>query len=56
MQFFPMFLEAREIGKRTVVWFDGFTKSADIGPARLPLLRRAHFRGARFGGDDVRLS
>ena len=56
MQFFPMFLEAREIGKRTVVWFDGFTISADIGPARLPLLRRSHFRGARFGGDTVRLS
>jgi hypothetical protein len=30
MQFYPMFLEAREIGERTVVWFDGFTPSARV--------------------------
>jgi hypothetical protein len=44
MQFFPMGLQAREIGEWTIVWFDGVTKSVDIGPTRRPLFRRAHFR------------
>jgi len=46
-----MGLEAEEIAERTVLWFDGLTKSTDIVPARRPLLRRAHF----LRGGDVRL-
>jgi len=51
-----MGLQTREIGERTIVWFDRLTKSVDIGPACRPLLWCAHFLGlARIRAWENRL-